>query len=1298
MAHPDLQTQCDLIMDTSRRLLSARPELWLAPLALLTDDQPLTIQPPIPPTKLMKQVFDERRLIQSDELVLLQPAKRKRTHPSVQPAAAAVPISSQGNLWGILQVERSDGTQFTDLDLNILSGLATQSAVALQAVRQTWVEQWRLEQLALVGKVSAQIANVLNLDELARRVTRLILETFNYYYVAIFTLEAGQDLLRFRDSAGPLRPGSSSTEETSPALTAHLCQGIIGHVAESGIEILANDVTQDPHYEPTDALPETRAEVAIPLKIGDRILGVLDVQSDQLNAFDATDLLVLRTLADNIAIAIEDARLYSDLRRRADQLASVAEVSNDITSILNLDNLLEEFVRLIQKRLGYPYLQLFTVLSARQRIAYRAGTSPQHNTLHNDEFYYKLDDPEGLIPWVTRHGETVVSNDVSAEPRYRTSGLFPITTQSELVIPLIFGGEVLGILDVQSDQPNAFGEEDRFLFEALADNLAIAIRNANLYQSEQWRRQVSEGMRAVAGLLSADADLPQVLNAILTQLEETLPCDVAAIWLLEDGTQTTPQLQLAAIHCQPCNQIPADVQLEPSPWLKEALQAEQPIVRQAETLDGLAKSDSLGIALNFPNDYSAIAAPLRIADQPLGVLVLAHHTPARYGHELQMMTATFASYAAVAIENTRLYEASHEQAWISTVLLQVAEATQSLTDINELLATVVRITPMLVGVHSCALVLWDEQIEAFLPAFAHGLSEHQQGEFEGWHFSPGDILAFDQVRIVKEPVAMYITIANEETAGRMYSSLVDDSLLRSKSLVLFPLLARGEVMGALLVDYIRGDFQKKDSIQKDGLMQEEKLAIIQGIVHQTAIAVENNRLLKSQKEEAYVSIALLQVAQAVVSLNELSDILETIVRITPILVGVKRAAIYLWDEERYGFQLSQSYGIPRQLEDELRAQFYPAEHFPLLDVVFETDSLVYYPLSDPPEEPEEWSSLQPFELEEIENDETLETTTSYTDGETSHEFLRLKHSLLLGFQLSVKGKVLGVLLTEETDPSLGIPSFHVRERRLEIMTGISQQAALAIQNEQLQREVVARERLEREFQLAREIQQTFLPHVLPLVPGWDLDVRWRPAREVAGDFYDLFELPDGNLGVIIADVADKGMPAALFMTLIRTLVRAAVQEEDSPAAVLERVNDLLVPDTQNGMFVTVLYAVLTPEMGRLTYANAGHNPALLRRADNHVEIFATGGIALGILEHITLAEHTVTLEPGDCIVFYTDGVTEAFSANEEMYTAQRLVNLVQNTPLTTANELLNTIDNSVAEFSGDLTPSDDITLVALVRT
>ena len=286
--------------------------------------------------------------------------------------------------------------------------------------------------------------------------------------------------------------------------------------------------------------------------------------------------------------------------------------------------------------------------------------------------------------------------------------------------------------------------------------------------------------------------------------------------------------------------------------------------------------------------------------------------------------------------------------------------------------------------------------------------------------------------------------------------------------------------------------------------------------------------------------------------ERLDDILGAIVRITPILVGVERCILFCRDTARHGYRATHAYGLSSKAETGIIAQQFAPGDFGLLDAITRENQLVICDRGDPD------GTMIPLQF------------ADYMDylSETGHT--------LLGFPLSVKGDVLGALVLEEPAAPRS-----VQERRIEIITGIAQQAALALQNDQLQQSRLGQERLERELQLAREIQQTFIPDRRPQMEGWHISAVWRAARQVAGDFYDLLELPEGKLGLLIADVADKGMPAALFMMLTRTLVRAAVRNSLSPAQVLTSVNDLLVPDAKKGMFVTAFYAVLSPDSGQL---------------------------------------------------------------------------------------------------------------------
>jgi serine phosphatase RsbU (regulator of sigma subunit)/FixJ family two-component response regulator len=248
--------------------------------------------------------------------------------------------------------------------------------------------------------------------------------------------------------------------------------------------------------------------------------------------------------------------------------------------------------------------------------------------------------------------------------------------------------------------------------------------------------------------------------------------------------------------------------------------------------------------------------------------------------------------------------------------------------------------------------------------------------------------------------------------------------------------------------------------------------------------------------------------------------------------------------------------------------------------------------------------------------------------------------------------------------------------------------------QRLKHEVQVRERIEQEMRVARLIQQTLLPQELPSLPNWRIAAHYQPARAVGGDFYDFLPLPDGNLGILIGDVSDKGVPAALVMATTRSILRASAQSLNAPGQVLETVNDLLYPDIPANMFVTCLYAILDPKEGHLRYANAGHELPYRRHAASVIELRATG-MPLGMMPGMHYEERETVLAPGDAVLFYSDGLVEAHDAQRMMFGLARLQRLIAIHPISGA-ALIHCLLAELARFTGaEWEQEDDITLVTL---
>ena len=241
--------------------------------------------------------------------------------------------------------------------------------------------------------------------------------------------------------------------------------------------------------------------------------------------------------------------------------------------------------------------------------------------------------------------------------------------------------------------------------------------------------------------------------------------------------------------------------------------------------------------------------------------------------------------------------------------------------------------------------------------------------------------------------------------------------------------------------------------------------------------------------------------------------------------------------------------------------------------------------------------------------------------------------------------------------------------------------------------------LQRELDVASKIQQSILPTEFPSSAAYDISAKMEPARNVGGDFFDIIRLADGQIGIAVADVSDKGVPAALFMMSSLTQLKGAAIGLGKPGPVLSEVNRLLNEDNETAMFVTVMYAVYDPGDGKLTYANGGHNPPIIVSLDGDSTVLPmTGGIALGVVPDFEYEQTTATLNPGDTLILYTDGVTEAINDEEEEFGLDRLRDLFAGAIPGNPEEVNAAIFKAVHVFANNTPQSDDITCLALRRS
>jgi serine phosphatase RsbU (regulator of sigma subunit) len=325
-----------------------------------------------------------------------------------------------------------------------------------------------------------------------------------------------------------------------------------------------------------------------------------------------------------------------------------------------------------------------------------------------------------------------------------------------------------------------------------------------------------------------------------------------------------------------------------------------------------------------------------------------------------------------------------------------------------------------------------------------------------------------------------------------------------------------------------------------------------------------------------------------------------------------------------------------------------------------------------------------------------------------------KYSQVEGKSESLSNGLLVPMLAQ--DRLVGMMIVHATEKEhfppgeVALLQTFVNQAALAVQRaglidelrqkiqqlEAAQAELVVKERMQRELELAREVQQSVLPRTFPRVSGYEFAVRNQAARQLGGDFFDIFRLDEGQFGLLIADVSDKGMPAAVYMAMARSLLLAETRRERSPGKVLRSVNHLLRELGEPHMFVSVFYGVVDISSRSFLYARAGHDRPLLLRSGELTYLSGSGAV-LGPLEEedLHLSEENLDLRPGDRLVLYTDGLTDAVNSQEEIFELLRLESVLRETGHLPAEEMCDLVFKAIAEFQGEIEQFDDMTMMVV---
>jgi signal transduction histidine kinase len=419
-------------------------------------------------------------------------------------------------------------TEFSHGDVELLTAIGGQIGVAIENARFFSGEQRRAEQFRVISEAGHHLASILDAEQLMAEIVRLIHSTFGYHEVGIGLIE-GEDLVIKTAS------GVHWQELDGPPVRIKVGgQGVMGSVADTGQPLLIPDVEKDPRYVFWPHTARTRSELALPLRSKSGVIGVLNVESDEVDAFDESDVMVLQSLADQAAIAIDNARFLEAEQRRAEQFRILAEAGRRMTLTLEIDQVLQQMVRLVQRSLGYYHVAIGLVEG--DEVIYKVGAGALWDDPDFDFTPSRLKvGEEGITGWVAHRGEPGLVPDVSQDSRY--VWMRGSQTRSELAVPIQVKEQVIGVLDAQSDQLDAFDETDLAVLQSVAHQAGAAIENARLYEQAQQAAILEERGRLARDL--HDAVTQTLFSASL--IAEAVP----ATWQMDEaeGRELLRELQ-----------------------------------------------------------------------------------------------------------------------------------------------------------------------------------------------------------------------------------------------------------------------------------------------------------------------------------------------------------------------------------------------------------------------------------------------------------------------------------------------------------------------------------------------------------------------------------------------------------------------------------------------------------------------------------------------------------------------------------------------------------------------------------
>ncbi len=823
----------------------------------------------------------------------------------------AIPLKLGDEVIGVLDVQDDVPAAFSEADLSVFTTLAEQIASSFRNAEIRKARELYAERLQTAAEIAVLANSVQDPDALLQVVIDAIVERFGIYYAHAYTLDAESGILKLR--AGYGGPGQEMLRR-GHSIPLDREQSLVAKAARTGEMVVVPDVSKEPNFMPNELLPHTRSEVAIPLMVGQEVIGVLDVQDSHPNAFSEGDLSVFTTLAAHITTAFRNAEAIQrqEMARRerehyVERLKAAAEIATLANRLQDPDVLLQAVIDAIVERFGIYYAHVYTLDMLARTLFLRAGYGEPGRRMLEVGHSIPLDREQSLVAKAARTGEMVVVPDVRKEPNFLPNKLLP-DTRSEVAIPLRLGDEVVGVLDVQDDEPDAFTEADLSVFTTLAEQIAATFRNVEALQREEAARRERERYAERLRIAAEIATLANRLQDPAVLLQEVIDAIVERFGIYYAHAYTLDEeehlLRLEAGYGEAGEEMLRRGHSIP-------LDREQSLVAQAARTGEMVVVPDVRQEPNFlpnellPETRSEVAIPMKISGEVIGVLDVQDDKPKAFTDADLSVFTTLAEQIAAAVHNAQLLQqeaASRAERELYASRLNIAaEMAAEVSTIHDPLRMLERMITLykerfdLYHVHYYSL---DE--EAGLLRLVAGYGEPGRIMRQQGHSIPVDR---EQSLVARAARTKKVVLANDVSRepGFLPNLLLPDT----KAEVAIPILIENRVVGVFDVQ-----------ADKVGYFTEADLSVYRTLARLASTALQNARLFEQQqKAEAEIRST---VARIRTTLDTLKDGVLTS-GMTGVIEDANRAAwemLQLTREELLGGHNILEFIVP---EDRTRA-------------------------------------------------------------------------------------------------------------------------------------------------------------------------------------------------------------------------------------------------------------------------------------------------------------------------------------------------------------------------------------------